>query len=42
MNVVSDASHPVEERKNDRPDARLLRASLAVAIIDRLASLGPG
>ena len=42
MNVVSNASHAVEERKNDRSDARLLRASLAVAVIDRLVSRGPG
>jgi len=42
MNVVSDASHPVEERKRGGPDARLLSVPLEVAVIDRLASLGPG
>lgn len=42
MNVVSDASHPAEERKRGGPDARLLSAPLEVAVFDRLASLGPG
>ena len=42
MNVVSDASHPAEEREREGPDARLLSAPLEVAVIDRLASLGPG